>query len=105
MSSNSDERNESHATGEMAQLIQEQVQRLSLSIGRGLDASSIQTAASSLAAASPHKDYVKFQHMEFIYEKLDGHNVNNTVQSLVDEWIDVGVTPIHSTNADRILEP
>lgn len=47
-------------------------QRLSLSLGRGSSQSIIDSARCVLTSAPRHPDFVKFDQVPFVYEKLGG---------------------------------
>ena len=72
MLSDSDQTGQSEESGDRANLIRNQEQKLSRSRGRGLEKSIIEAAAFVLKGASRHPDYAKFDKMPFLYEKLDG---------------------------------
>ena len=72
-----------------AEEIDIQLQSLSSSIGHGVSQVTVEAAARILRSAARHPDYVKFQQMPFVYEKLDGDKVDETVQAVVKEWEEV----------------
>lgn len=55
--------------------IEDQEQRLSLSLGRGSSQSIIESARCVFTLAPRHPDYVKFDEVPFVYEKLGGRKL------------------------------
>lgn len=74
--------------------VEDQERRLSLSLGRGTSQSIVESATSVLSSAPRHTDYVKFDQVPFVYEKLGGKETNDAVKIVVDAWIQVGVVEI-----------
>ena len=74
--------------------IEDQERRLSLSLGQGSSQSIINSARCVLTSAPRHPDYVKFDQVPFVYEKLGGEKTNDAVKSVVDEWTQVSVVEI-----------
>lgn len=62
-----------------------------LPIGNGCSNEIIDFAARELASAGRHADFDKYGDIAFPYEKLDGHNVDHVVCTVVDHWIGVGI--------------
>ena len=77
-------------TGYLVQSVQKQVQKLSLSIGRGVSQNVIDTVMEPLTSAPRHSDYIKYDEMPFVYEKLD-ELTNEMVALIVDDWIQVRI--------------
>jgi len=76
--------------GSTVNLIEDQERRLSLSLGRGSGQSIIESATPILTSAPRHPDYVKFDQVPFVYEKLGGEKTNEAVKMVVDHWTQVG---------------
>ena len=74
--------------------VEEQERRLLLSLGRGSSQSIIESATSVLSSAPLHPDYVEFDEVPFVYEKLGGKETNDAVKSVVGNWTQVGVAEI-----------
>ena len=66
--------------------VEEQERRLLLSLGRGSSQSTIESATSVLSSAPLHPDYVKFDEVPFVYEKLGGKETNDAVKIMVGNW-------------------
>lgn len=77
----------------MARPLEDQCESLSKSIGQGLPRAVVQGALETLAAAPPHKDFIRYKDTNFIYTKLD-ESANDVVRCLVDEWINVCIGPM-----------
>ena len=73
---------------------EDQERRFSLSLGRGTSQSIVESATSVLSSAPRHPDYIKFDQVPFVYEKLGGKETNDAVKSVVDAWVQVGVVEI-----------
>ena len=71
--------------------IEDQKRRLSLSLGQGSSQSIIESASRVLTSAPRYPDYVKFDQVPFVYEKLGGEKTNDAVKMVVDYWIQVGI--------------
>lgn len=74
--------------------IEDQERTLSLSLGQGSSQSIIESASDVLTLAPRHPDYVKFDQVPFVYEKLGGEKTNDAVKTVVDYWTQVGVAGI-----------
>ena len=74
--------------------IEDQERRLSLSLGRGSSQSVIESATRVLTLAPRHPDYIKFDQVPFVYEKLGGQKTNDAVKAVVDDWTQVGFAGI-----------
>ncbi len=80
--------------------VKDQERRLSLSLGCGTSQSIIDSATRVLSSAPRHPDYVKFDQVPFVYEKLGGKETNDAVKIVVDNWTQVGFADIlANTNA------
>ena len=82
------------ASDDIAQKVRMQLQTLSKAIGIAFE--TVMSVVGTLANALPHPDFLRFPLVPFLYEKLDGNDVDEMVKLVAVEWTKVCGMKAHS---------
>ncbi|MCJ1476752.1 hypothetical protein MMC13_005421 [Lambiella insularis] len=66
--------------------LNDQEQRLLSTLGQGTSQPIIELVVGLLASAVPHPDFIKYDQIQFVYEKLSGADVDEAVKMVVNDW-------------------